>query len=71
MGWAITVGATLTDDDWLSTDELAAELGITPSAIRNWQTRYGLKPRHGLYRWGDIQTIRKERTMRNAARKAS
>lgn len=66
MGWALS-GTTLDhhdDDDWLTVDQLAYELGLTPSAIRNWQQRYSLKPLKGKYRWGDIEAIRRERQQR-------
>lgn len=68
MAWAIPTMDHLTDDHWLTTDQLAKELGLTPSGIRNWQSRYGLTPTNGLYRWGDVQQIRRERTTRNARR---
>lgn len=68
MSWAIPTMDHLTDDHWLTTDQLAKELGLTPSGVRNWQHRYGLKPVDGLYRWGDVQQIRKERHARNTQR---
>lgn len=68
MGWAITSLGHLSDDHWLTPADLARELGLTPSGIRNWQSRYGLKPVDGLYRWGDVQEIRKERSRRNTER---
>lgn len=68
MGWAIPASDHLTDDHWLTPEELAKELGLTASGVRNWQSRYGLKPIDGLYRWGDVQEIRKQRHQRNAQR---
>lgn len=68
MGWAIPTLDHLTDDSMLTTEQLAKELGLTPSGIRNWQSRYGLTPTDGLYRWGDVQQIRKQRNQRNTRR---
>ena len=66
MGWAIP--EALTDhrdqDDWLTVDQLAYELGLSRSAIRNWQQRYGLTPVRGTYRWGDVQRVLADRHQR-------
>lgn len=65
MGWALPTSADFyEDDDWLTVDQLAFELGYTESAIRNWPSRYGLKPVKGRYRWGDVQTVIIGRNMR-------
>lgn len=68
MGWAIPTLDHLTDDSMLTTEQLATELGLTPSGVRNWQSRYGLTPHNGLYRWGDVQQIRRERHARKTRR---
>lgn len=59
MGWAIPVWECRDPEDRLTVEELAVELGMTPSGIRNWQHRYDLKPVNGRYRWADIQDVRK------------
>lgn len=66
MGWALPTSADFyDDDDWLTVDQLAFELGYTQSAIRNWPTRYRLKPVKGRYRWGDVQDTINARNQRN------
>lgn len=68
MGWAIPSWERRHPDDWLTVEELAADLGMTPSGIRNWQARYGLTPIKGRYRWGDVEEARKQRNIkRNTA----
>lgn len=64
MGWAIPSWECRNDDDWLTVDELATELGMTPAGIRNFPRRYGIQPVKGRYRWGDVIRRRqiKERT---------
>lgn len=66
MGWAIPEALTdhRDEDDWLTVDQLSYELGLSPSAIRNWQQRYGIRPVRGTYRWGDIQDVIRQRHQR-------
>lgn len=64
MGWAIPSWERRDPDDWLTVDELAHDLGMTPSGVRNWQARYGLRPVKGRYRWGDVEEARKQRNQR-------
>lgn len=63
MGWAIPSWECRDPDDWLTVNELAADLGLTPSAIRNWPSMYGLKPVKGRYRWGDVEEARRRRNL--------
>lgn len=64
MGWAIPSWERRHPDDWLTLTELTAELGMTLSGIRNWQSRYGLTPVKGRYRWGDVEDTRRQRIFR-------
>ena len=68
MGWALPQLDRHNDNDWLTIDEAARELGLTRKGLRNWHTRYGLTPIRNLYRWGDIQAIRRQRNMRKINR---
>lgn len=63
MGWAIPSWEHRDPDDWLTIDELAHDLGMTASAVRNWPARYGLTPVRGRYRWGDVEDARKKRNL--------
>lgn len=63
MGWAIPAFNCRDADDWLTIEELAAELGLTASGVRNWHSRYGLKPVRGRYRWGDVADVKRQRFM--------
>lgn len=65
MGWAIPTWECRDENDWLTVEELATELGMTPSGVRNWPSRYGLTPVRGRYRWGDICN-RKRQTQGNS-----
>lgn len=62
MGWAIPSWECHDDNDWLTLDELATELGMTQAGIRNWHRRYGLTPVKGRYRWGDVIRRRQLKT---------
>lgn len=64
MGWAIPSWERRDPDDWLTVDELAADLGLSASAVRNWPSRYGLTAVRGRYRWGDVEAARKRRNIR-------
>lgn len=64
MGWAIPSWERRDPDEWLTVEELAADLGMTPSGVRNWQSRYGLTPIKGRYRWGDVEETRQRRNQR-------
>lgn len=66
MGWAIpdALPDHRDDNDWLTVDQLSYELGLSPSAIRNWPQRYDIKPVNSTYRWGDVQRILRERRTR-------
>lgn len=58
LGWTLPSTIDHHDaDDWLTVDQLAFELGYTPSAIRNWPARYGLRPVKGRFRWGDVKHV--------------
>ncbi len=61
IGWALPSWDHHHDDEKLTVDQLGFELGYTPSAIRNWPTRYGLKPVNGKYRWRDIRELMESR----------
>ncbi|BDY33174.1 hypothetical protein [Mycolicibacterium mageritense] len=67
LGWALPTPEHHHDDDWLTVDQIAFELGYSQSAIRNWPSRYGLKPVNGRYRWGDIQSVRQRQVRRRRA----
>lgn len=68
LGWTLPSSIDFFDEDqWLSIDQIAFELGYSPSAIRNWPSRYGIKPIDGRYRWGDIQRLIIARNMRRHA----
>lgn len=69
MAWAIPVGEYMDDDDWFTPELLAKHLGLSESTVRNWPSRYGLKPNSvGQYRWGDVVEIRGKQNLRNARR---
>lgn len=69
-GWALPDWwEYLVDDDMMTVDQVSRELGMTTSAVRNWQSRYGMTPdRMGRYRWGDVKEIRKQQNLRNTPR---
>jgi hypothetical protein len=71
MGWALPSWEHRDDDDWLTVNELAADLGMTPSGIRNWQSRYGLKPIDGRYRWADVKEAKDRRNLQKRRNQAS
>jgi hypothetical protein len=54
----------LTEDEWLTTAEVARKCGVTPSAVRNWPKRYDLRKVKGRYRWGDIDDLQRLRNQR-------
>lgn len=65
LGWALPSTTDFHDeDDWLTPDQLAYELGYTTSTIRNWPTRYDIKPVKGRYRWGDVLRVIDARNQR-------
>lgn len=64
MGWALPSLDRHNEDDWLTRDEAAQELGIKPWTIRKWHDRYGLTPVKGRYRWGDLKDIIRQRNKR-------
>lgn len=55
MGWALPSRNTIADDDWLTPDQIAHELGYETSTIRVWAHRYQLRQIDGRYRWGDLR----------------
>lgn len=69
LGW-ILGNLDRAEDARLTVDQLAYELGFSRSTIRNWRSRYGLKPVDGRYRWGDVQAMLAERSWRQRARHA-
>ncbi|KMV23350.1 hypothetical protein [Mycobacterium heckeshornense] len=56
LGWALG-NLDHHDDDLLTVDQLAHELGYSQSTIRDWPTRYGLQTVAGRYRWGDVKKM--------------
>ena len=62
-GWALPShqGHDLHDDDLLTTTQVADQLGLTESTIRDWPRRYGIATHQGRYRWGDIKTVIRSR----------
>lgn len=66
MGWALPTRIQhLDDDDWLTPDEIAHELGYSAQTIRVWAHRYGLMQVKGRYRWGDMNDLHRATTRRN------
>jgi hypothetical protein len=61
MGWAIPSWERRDADDWLTAQELAVELGMTVKGVRNWQSRYGLTPVRGRFRWGDVEDVKRRK----------
>jgi hypothetical protein len=58
MGWAIPDDdRDRCIDDWLTYTEIGNELGLSPSTVRNWPDRYGLKPRRGRLKWSDVERV--------------
>lgn len=57
LGWTIPGVVHLDDDDWLTPDQIAHELGYDVSTVRSWGSRYGLPRIRGKYRWGDIEKL--------------
>lgn len=57
LGWAIPGPDHLHEDDWLTPDQIAHELGYTTHTIHVWAHRYQLQQVKGRYRWGDIQQL--------------
>ena len=45
----------------LTTTQVADQLGLTESTIRDWPRRYGIATHQGRYRWGDIKTVIRSR----------
>lgn len=60
LGWALPTGFDPQDDDWLTPDQIAYELGLTVAAIWNWPGRYGIKSVDGRFLWADVQRIRQK-----------
>lgn len=69
MGWAIPSWERRDPNDWLTIEELATELGMTVAGVRNWRTRYDLRPISGRhYRWGDVEDVKRKMARRHARR---
>jgi hypothetical protein len=58
LGWAIGGPDHIDDENWLTPDQIAHELGYQQSTVHVWAHRYGLRQINGRYRWGDIKQIR-------------
>lgn len=61
LAWALPSMAHIDDDELLTTTELAERLGYAESTIRDWPTRYALPLYNGQFRWGDIDTMLRNR----------
>lgn len=71
MGWAIPTWECHDPDDWVSLEQLAFELGMTESGVRNWRYRYGLTPRDdGLFRRGDVKAVQTHRELQKRRKDA-
>jgi len=57
-GWTIPGPDHIDDNDWLTPNQIAHELGYTTHTIHVWAHRYGLQQVKGRYRWGDIKQHR-------------
>ena len=67
LGWALPTWDHHHDDEWLTVDQVAFDTGHTPSAIRNWPARYGLRTIDGRYRWAVIRQLMETRGNRQAS----
>jgi hypothetical protein len=57
LAWAFPRLCPYGEDDWLTTDQIADELGYDISTVRVWAHRYRLRQVDGRYRWGDIRRL--------------
>lgn len=66
-----SIGVDPDPEEWLTIGEIAYHLGMTDNAVRNWRTRHDLEPiKEGygkgrnrvadVYRWGDVDKIRRK-----------
>lgn len=63
LGWALG-NLDHDDNELLTTDQLAHELGYSTSTVRDWTSRYGLRNINGRYRWGDVKHMLARRRRR-------
>lgn len=58
LGWTIPGPDHIDDNEWLTPNQIAHELGYTTHTIHVWAHRYHLQQVKGRYRWGDIKQLR-------------
>lgn len=61
LAWALPSLAHIDDDELLTTAQLADLLGYAESTIRTWPKRHGLPQVNGQFRWGDVDTMLRQR----------
>lgn len=59
------------DREWVPTEQVAAEFGLTPQTVRtNWPRRYNIRPLNDRWLRSDVELVRLKRDLKNLGKAA-